>query len=1044
MFFTERKLQQRIHEINQYRFCEAEQATQMALCFDHEGHNGDLPPDDNAPWQPCNMGTEWHDKDIYVWVRIDHAFPAQWQGKPIIGLFDFGMGSQRRDFEALLFINQTPFHGLDQNHNFVELPAEFAGTTQRLYCRVWSGVLEGKIRQHFEAFSVGNAIQNISFAYRHKGCDELWYTSLAAIQAIGALSENAPERASMLHHLNYAYNLLDWSLPGSTAFYASIDAAAAYADENILNKTVPAPVTVHAVGHTHIDLAFLWQTKHTREKCARSFSTVLRLMERYPDYHFFQSQPQLYAWVKEDYPQIYTQIKQRIAQKRWEIDGAMWVEADCNLPSGESFVRQILLGRQFMQQEFGVTPRCLWLPDVFGYSWALPQILRKSGIDYFMTTKISWNEFNRMPNDTFHWKGIDGSKVLAHFITTPENGFTRYTYNGMVDAVSVTGLWNNYRDKELNQNLLMAYGYGDGGGGVNEEMLELLDRFAKMPGMPNIEKGGVIDYFTELEQTVANSDSYVHEWDGELYFESHRGTYTSQAQVKRANRKGELAIRRLDWLYTQLATAQHSLQAFPQSSLHEAWQILLRNQFHDIIPGSSIAQVYQDAAAEYAQLNEQLRQLEQQACDQLLDNSTDAITLFNSGAWSDAHALAFVDSATAGIEGGCWQDRAGNEVIAQPLSNGWLLSHELTPMSATTLTHSAAAYTNTLPDCAAVTDTSVSSEFYDICWNEHGQLTRLFDRRNQREVLSDLGNVFYVYEDKPMKYDAWDIEIFYVQKKRPIIEFVGARVTENGPLMCEVSFEWRYHNSIIKQKMRLYRHNPRIDFVTDIDWNEFNQLVKTTFPVSIRATEATYDIQFGNVKRPTTWNTSWEYARFESVAHQWADLSEFDYGVALLNDCKYGHAIRDNVMQLTLLKSAVSPDPKADRGHHHFTYSLLPHSGDWRQARVAQQAWQINEPISAQPGQLLQPFTPVVRFDHPYIQLDALKKAENEDALIVRLHEFSGGRQQCQLQTDSAISSWVECDLMEQEIVKPKTVQNESITISFLPYEIKTLKLFLS
>ena len=1039
MFFTEKKLRQRIDELSQHRVRDWQSPAALSLCYDREGVNGALPPGDNADWLACGPETQWREKDIYVWLRIDWHMPDIWQHRQVIGHFDFSLGRDRREFEALLFIDELPWSGVDQNHPWVVLPKERAGSTVRMYCRIWSGILEGKIRQHFEAFHVGNAIQTVRFGWRDEACDDLYYTALSAWQSVMALDENSADRARLLHQTDLAFNVIDWRKPGDEAFYKSVHQAAEQLRAAILSSEKHHPVTVHAVGHTHIDVAFLWQLKHTREKCARSFSTVLRLMERYPQYCFFQSQPQLYAWLKSDYPVLYNQIRERIVEGRWEIDGAMWLEADCNIPSGESLVRQVLYGRRFMQQEFGVTPRCLWLPDVFGYSWALPQILKKSGISYFMTTKISWNEFNQLPHDTFTWRGIDGSEVLAHFVTTPEEGFPRYTYNGIVNAESVQGLWNNYRDKTLNQTLMLPYGYGDGGGGPNEEMLELLERFSSLPGLPEVEHGGALSFFDGLAQRQKESGAWQHVWDGELYFESHRGTYTSQAQVKRANRRGELSLRHLEWLSVVSALHQKGWQDYPEQPLRDAWTLLLRNQFHDIIPGSSIAEVYQDAAEEYQQLNDSITQLTARAAAPLLTNTAAAgVTLFNSCAWPRYAEPVFLAGRT--VSG--WVDTEGQPVPSQLTEGGcWLAPSVLNPLEAVSF-HAAATAAVECDNPFHYQEGQLDTPLYRISWNKSGQLIRIWDRQQQRDVLAEPGNIFTVYEDKPLKYDAWDIEIFHVQKSRTITGLTAVSLTASGPLLAEVSFQWQDGESQIRQRMRVYRHSPRIDFVTDVDWFATNQLLKVRFPVAIRATEATYDIQFGNVRRSTTWNTSWDYARFESVVHQWADLSESNYGVSLLNDSKYGQAIKDNVMQLTLIKSAISPDPHADQGKHHFTYALLPHAGDWRQACVAHQAWFLNETPSAMPGILTKPLVYPVRFSHPCIQLDAIKQAEDEPALLVRMHEFTGGRQQVTLHSDYPLSRWVECDLMEQ----PEHVHagSEPVSLSFLPYEIKTLKLYFS
>lgn len=1040
MFFTEEKLNQRVDEVASYRFREPHMIEQAEFIYDREGRNGEQLPGEHAGWQSCDRGFRWQERDIYVWLKLRFDFPAAWRDQTIVGQFNFSLGAEKLDYEALLYIDGLPYQGIDQNHTQVVMPAEFAGKTVEFSFRIWSGILEGKIRKHFQAFHVGNAFNIIQFCLLDDATDRLFYTTRAILQTLQVLGANDPFRSRLLGQVDLAYQRIDWCEPGDEAFYQSLAVAADFLDEAYpqIDKS-QHPVTVHCVGHTHIDLAFLWQLKHTREKCARSFSTVLRLMERYPEYTFFQSQPQLYDYVRQDYPDLYRQIKQRVAEGRWEVDGAMWVEADCNLPSGESFVRQILLGSQFMQDEFGITPCCLWLPDVFGYSWALPQILKKCGIRYFMTTKISWNEFNQMPHDTFTWRGIDGSEVLAHFITTPEEGYPRYTYNGMVNAASVQGIWDNYKDQAINQELLLAYGYGDGGGGPTDEMLELLRRFEKMPALPQIKMGRVDDFFQRLDVRLTQNEHFSHTWDGELYFESHRGTYTSQAQVKRANRLAELLYRRMEWFQTLAVMRHGDWSEYCQQALTDGWKILLRNQFHDIIPGSSIAEVYTDAAAEYRDVDSIAQHVLTESRRHLIEERPDAFSIINSAAWQRSD-LVFI----AGNGLGSWRDGAGQRVPFQANGQGWWVSvSDMPPLTGATLYHDGLLALSVQPTPFIVGAQQVETPFYLIEWNEHGQLTRIFDRDLQREVLTDVGNVLTVYEDKPLKYDAWDIEIFYYQKQRPLTQLISVEVIEQGTLICVIEFVWRYHNSQIVQKLQLYSQQRRIDFATRVDWQEFNQLLRVNFPVAVRATEATYDIQFGNVKRPTTWNTSWDYARFESVAHQWADLSEYGFGVSLLNDCKYGHAIKDNVMQMTLIKSAVSPDAHADRGLHQFTYALLPHAGDWRDAQVVQQAFYLNEPLQVMPGAWLEPAVGLVSYTNPFVQLDALKKAERGEWLIVRLHEFSGGRQSLVLNTLYPIEWWAECDLLE----RPETRQSGEagpLTLSFSPYEIKTIALCLS
>lgn len=1040
MFFTEEKLNQRLEELGPYRFRDIHPIEQALICFDREGKNGALPPDTSAPWQRCSQGEKWSERDIYAWLKFSYAVPAQWENQTVVARFDFGLGEQRRDFEALLFINGEPFQGIDQNHDYAVIPQQYVGKTIECSLRIWSGILEGKVRKHFQEFHVGNRFGAAQFAVLDRVTDDFYYTSLSILQTVAILSEHDAWRLQLLSQLDAAWQLVDWRASGSESFYCSVNNAAEQLGKSYEQENKHHPVSVQCVGHTHIDIAYLWQLKHTREKCARSFSTVLRLMERYPEYIFFQSQPQLYEYIKHDYPILYSQIKQRIQEGRWEIDGAMWVEADCNLPSGESFVRQILLGSRFMQEEFGVTPRCLWLPDVFGYSWALPQILKKCGIDYFMTTKISWNEFNRMPHDTFTWRGMDGSEVLAHFITTPEPSRHHYTYNGMINAESVQGIWNNYKDKSLNKEQLLAYGYGDGGGGPTVEMLELLRRFEKMPALPNVKTGRVDDYFSRLDQRLKESREYQHTWDAELYFESHRGTYTSQAQVKRANRRAELQYRCAEWLQVAAALACGNWGEYAQQPLNDGWKIILRNQFHDIIPGSSIAEVYQDASEEYHQAQALVDDVMASGYQTLTQPRHGAVSVLNSASWQ-RDDVVFIPTDDLH---GRWRDEQGEPLAAQVVDDGWLVAlHALPALSGTTIYHEQQTENTPCDTPFIIGNRQVETPYYIIHWNEHGHLTRIYDRVNDREVLTDNGNVLTVYEDKPLKYDAWDIEIFYIQKRYPVVQLESVEIIEQGPIRCFIQFKWIYHQSEITQSLKLYSQLPRIDFHTKINWQDYNQLLKVAFPVAIRATEATYDIQFGNVKRPTAWNTSWDYARFESVAHQWVDLSEYNYGVSLLNDCKYGHAVKDNVMQLTLIKSAVSPDAHADRREHEFTYSLLPHAGDWREASVVQQAFALNDPLRATPGEWAPAAGRFMQFDHPFIQIDAIKKAEEGEWVIIRCHEFSGGRHVAKLKTSRPLKWWAECNLLEK-IEDRNTVEDNEIVLHFTPYEIKTIALCIS
>ncbi|MCD7036398.1 alpha-mannosidase [Metabacillus sp. GX 13764] len=1030
MFWTVEKLEKRIKELASYRYREVLPLESFQALLDLDGEVSARQPEEGE-WAEMKIGERWEGRDTYIWLKASVSFPEGWKGKKIVGVFDFGKtgSGHNSGFESLLYVNGTPYQGVDLNHQEVFFKSELAGETAELCFRLWSG-LEGGGKRTLQEHRLNTAF----LACLDEKADDLFFTSYAALETVKYLDEHQPERQQLLSAADRAFLKIDWSEPGSEEFYQSI-----YEAQSLLNNEIEKipnhyPVTVTAIGHTHIDVAWLWRLKHTREKAARSFFTVLRLMEQYPDYTFLQTQPQLYDYMKQDYPEIYSQIKERAEEGRWETDGGMWLEADCNLTSGESLVRQLLYGTKFFREEFGKDCEYLWLPDVFGYSWALPQILIKSGIKTFMTTKISWNQFNRMPHDTFKWRGIDGTEILTHFITTPEDARWFYTYNGVITPRSVKGIWENYRDKGVNQELLLSYGYGDGGGGVNREMLEMRRRLDKMPGIPAVKTGRADSYFRRLHETVEKSDQYVHTWDGELYLEYHRGTYTSQGCNKRMNRKMELLLREAEWLNTVQSIRSGNWSSYPAEDLAESWKIVLRNQFHDIIPGSSIREVYEDSREEYEQAFSLASQAWKQAAASLLEmKEKDAVTLFNSSGWERSECVEIKDFGDRSL---LFKDEQGKQLNMQKTYDGnWLLFAENVPaLGAVSLT----AHEGKLEETSSfqVNGRKLSTPYYEIVWNESGQFTSIYDKENNREVLAQgaAGNILQVFEDKPMQFDAWDIDLYYQQKMKIITRLTEEQVLENGKLRCVLGFSWKYGSSEIQQKIMFYANSRRIDFETKVDWHERDQLLKAAFPVDIRATEATYDIQYGNVKRPTHWNTSWDYARFETVAHQWADLSETGYGVSLLNDCKYGHDIKDNVMRLTLLKSAVYPDIEADQGEHIFTYSLFPHSGSWLEGSTVQEAWSLNNPLIPAAGEMAKQSLFTVEGSH--LMIDSVKKGEFDDCLILRLHEYAGARGTVEIKSDHRILSIHECDLMEREDSENRSSNQNSFSIK--PYEIKT------
>lgn len=1033
MFFTNQKLEKRIQEIATFRYRDIITLPEFQVTdADPAPVNPPVPTPDET-WDCVKTGTHWLGRNRYLWLARKVQIPGEWKGRRAVGVFNFGnIGKDKGgSFEAMCYLDGKPYQGVDENHKEVFFPETMYGKEIALTFRFWSGLEGGGVPTEQE-----HKFQRADLAWLDEATDDLYYLSTVMLETIMQLDEDDPVAYELRGALDNAFLLVDWSEPGSERFYESVAEADKKLNEQVDAMDKHSLVTISGVGHTHIDMAWLWQLKHTKEKASRSFATVLRLMELFPEYYFLQTQPQLYKYVKEEFPEIYEEIKKRVKEGRWEPDGGMWVEADCNLTSGESLTRQFLLGRKFMLEEFGKEPTFLWLPDVFGYSWALPQILKKSGIELFMTTKISWSQYNRMPHDTFRWKGLDGSEIMTHFITTlePSPDCWFYTYNGKLTPETVLGSWKAYREKAVNKDILISYGYGDGGGGVNRDMLEYRRRLDKVPGVPNVRTTKAGDYFEELKETFANTDQYVHTWDGELYLEYHRGTYTSHAHNKRMNRKMEQLYRKAEWMTAMAALEKGSLTAAEQETLTEGWELILVNQFHDIIPGSSIREVYEDSKKDY----EQIQQIADEVVDRAVQQSVvkeDAVTVYNDSGWT-MDGLVEVPAK----DGICYCDE-NKELCLSQAADGkqYILVRDVPAMGCKTLyaAHSEGKQ-EAKQDVFTVKDREVQTPYYLLSFNEAGQISRIYDRVEKREVLAvgERGNVLQMFEDKPMNFEAWDIDLFYQQKMREITELTAFEVTQCGPLRLTLHMEWKYGHSVIRQDVVLYSDNRRIDFQTEVDFHERQQLLKAAFPVDVRTTYATYDIQYGNVRRPNHWNTSWDQARFESVGHRFADLSEHDYGVALLNDCKYGYDVKDNVLRITLLKSAVNPDYEQDQGMHIFTYSLFPHAGDFVEGGVVEAAYALNNPMDVYEGKSPMSGKSFLTVDNRNVEIDAVKKSEDGKYLVVRLHEFAGARQQVEVTTSFGYTAWAESDLMERPISE---FQSGAVQLTVRPYEIRTL-----
>lgn len=766
-----------------------------------------------------------------------------------------------------------------------------------------------------------------------------------------------------------------------------------------------------AVGHAHIDTAWLWPIRETVRKSARTFASQLNLCERYPDYVFGASQPQHYQMVKDEFPELYARIKEAHKRGQWELQGGMWVEADCNLISGESMVRQFVHGKNYFMDEFGEDVKNLWIPDVFGYSAAMPQIMQQAGVDTFLTQKISWSQWTDFPYTTFNWRGIDGSEVLTHF--PPAN-----TYNANLRSSLMHKSEKQFKEKHYLPEFITLFGVGDGGGGPREDFIEFGRRQASLEGTPKLAFGSAKDFFERLHQ----HSSELPVWHGELYLAYHRGTYTTQAQVKRKNRLLEMRMRELEMLYTL-----GDCTSYPQEQFDAMWKIILVNQFHDIIPGSSIHMVYEETNRQYDELLDRCDALQQRFAEQQLSADSNKLTLFNSlsDTWSGEIALP---------EG--WQ--GARDYTAQQEGEQTIVTLEIPAMSFVTLERSDDATVLTAADDLVLENELIRYEF-----NSNGQLTRAWDKECQRDVLTgEAANVFSLYHDRPVNYDAWDIDIFYEEALTATAAASKAEALGSGAVRSGLRFDLCIGASTLSQQIYLPTNSKRLDFFTSVDWREKHQMLRVAFPIDVQAESASFDIQYGYTTRPTHRNTEWDISRFEVCAHKWADLSDAGYGVALLNNCKYGHKVFNNVIDLCVLRSPTWPDPDADIGVHELRYAFYPHSGTMAQSDVQKQAFNLNQQPVQFIGQTADEQMLPARLDSDEIHLAALKKAEKEDCWIVRVVEMKGKRSQGDLRIPSG-SQLRTCDLMEWQ-TGDHIDHHGSHLLQLKPFEIRTFKLTLS
>jgi len=944
-------------------------------------------------YAPFTAGTTWSRPWGTTWFHVTGEVPNSWGGPQarVEVEIDLGFTSRQAGFQAEGLVYRPDgsiVKGIEPLNNRVSVDAQ-PGSPIDFYVEA---AANPDIGGHFEYLpthlgdraTAGDdpvyTLRLIDVVERHRGTEELVNDCRVLVGLMRELDPSLPRRAEILRALERMCDVVDPDAVAQTSALgrealAGVLAAPAYASAH----------RIVAVGHAHIDSAWLWPVRETVRKCARTFSNVLALMDEDPSFVFACSSAQQYAWMKEFYPGLFERIRERVAEGRFVPVGGMWVESDTNMPGGEAMVRQFLLGKGFFMREFGVDPTEVWLPDSFGYSAALPQIARGAGCDYFLTQKTSWNDTNPMPHHTFLWEGIDGTRVLTHFPPTD-------TYNSDLSAADLARAQRQYAEKGWSNVSMTPFGYGDGGGGPTREMLAAASRTRDLEGSPKVVLGTPRQFFEEAAAEIKAPSV----WSGEMYLELHRGTYTSQARTKRGNRRSEHLLREAE-LWSATAAAR-GLMNYPYDELTAAWETVLLQQFHDILPGSSIAWVHQQAEQNYERVARELTALIS-AAQRVLAGEGDRPLVFNA-APVPVDGVPPMGSAVA--------EAAHRDVTPQKAERGWVL------------------------------DNGVVRVFL----NEDGLVGSFVDLATGREVVApgQVAGLLQVFRDTPNQWDAWDIDVHYRRSVREL------RVADSISIESAALVVTRTVNrSMITQRFSLAEGRAELAVETRVDWHERQKMLKLAFPVAVHADRAASEIQFGHVNRPTHSNTSWDVARFETVAHRWVHVAEPGFGVVVANAQTYGHDITRRwaddgstytLVRQSLVRAPLFPDPTADQGQHVFrsTLGLAP-----TVLEAVDAGYRLNLPTRSVHGS--RPVVPLVKVSSPAVIVEAVKLAEDRSGdLIVRLYEAAGGRAQCQVTFEVATTEVWKVDLLERDLDAQLWRPGDAIDLCLRPFEILTLR----
>ncbi len=757
----------------------------------------------------------------------------------------------------------------------------------------------------------------------------------------------------------------------------------------VLFRPIDYPAVTHyAVGHAHIDLAWLWPLRETRRKIGRTFANQLRNIKKYDNFIFAESQAQMFTWLKEDYPEVFEQVKKYVDEGRIELQGGMWVESDCNLPSGESWIRQFLYGKRYFKEEFGKDMKMCWLPDCFGFPATLPQVIKGCGMDYFMTIKIMSNTVNEFPHSSFKWKGLDGSEVLAHMEPAGD-------YNSGASPLAIFKSNKRNKEKESVPVCLLLYGDGDGGGGPGEGHIEYVSRMQKgIYGLAPVKPSKAIDFFEELEKY----NDVIPEYDGELYYERHQGTYTSQAAAKLWNRRMENMLH-----LVELLGAEGKLRgvSYDRALVESIWKEVLLYQFHDVLPGSSIKRVYDESRERYKELYKQIQGVAAKLIDDMSSGESEEYTAINPVDFARKEFIRVEDK---------WYS-----VDLPAMGAGKIAPVEHIDVSSLTFG-----------------ENTISNGLITITFGKGGEITSLFDVKNAKELVRDgqYFNKLTVYEDPFMYYNAWDIRMDYDKLKKHSLKLEGSDTYIDGVRVVRRN-RYRFMDSQFEQTVALTLGDTLVQFDMDADWHEELKMLRADFIPSVFADKVKCDIQFGQIDRSTKNDTSIEQAQFEVCAHKFVNLDGEDYSLALFNRCKYGHKVKEGMLSLALLRAPRFPDPECDRGSHHISYALYPHKEKFEESDVKARAYCYNNVVMLRKANFEEKCPVGVEGDG--VILETVKVAEDEKGIVARLYEYKGKETTAKVSFASKGAAF-ECDMLEN-----KKGKAELSKLAFKPFEIKTL-----